>query len=854
MTALQYVYTSWKNGTLPEKGYMIYSKSVGITDEECVAIKDAMQYIAPKELPFAPTPEEITDVFPYSFAYFFLPTGRACVAQSTYIGKDYSGRYGNYVIHALVLEKEALECDPTELFGEMSIKTAMTEEELNATPPVPPLPPLDLSEYGSVINDDQLNEFVFDKEESLAKLISLYIESKTRGVPFYLNDTRENLVLWAAALRRVLPPRFSEDLTFNTYVFDHERLLSARIREEGLHFDLLGVRPDANFFDYATEKRSGRHVVLDLVGGHETEGVAVSEYAVAMAASLAMDLEEIEAFAAFVEGSSITSVTELADAYRYFALSREDGAPIDTATLPAILSFGARYASAESNAAVAASLLSRLHEAGALSSLSCVKPLWEFVGAYCDYMKFTLYELTVATMIPAARSAPGELSALLDTLRAESSARYLELKDYINSAAGIGPFLSEAETLTQRDTLLFYLDFLSRSYSAQQLSADESEPVAGLYALLLGKLMADGGDARTAVRLLLSAASSEALYAHTMRTVMRALTDGGRLAAFAADYTSAVCALGDDEQGRLEERLIGCADAAPLAAEYFVRRIPLTRDPLDALIRFFDRYGDADGLPAEPAVRACLDAIPDEKRGDAVLAILARKLTDRITDEALLRRLAQAVAGLPLKALMDVDTSALEALCAIGERVSLGGLAAVRAVLVAKRVALTARQERCVVALCAAMPYRDAATASFEKADYELYLKSYLDSFLALLSEADDLPALFSLFYHPTRFESFLDGYISALKKMKKSEESRLFRLLTHTAVYLINTPPNDTVADAAYKPLLRFIGSQEDAIWNKVRAEVEKSTPHSASDRFFEESRKKEGLAAKLGKLFGKK
>ena len=55
MEALQYIYTSWKNGDSLDKGYMIYSKSEGITDRECAAIKSAMQYLVPKELPFNPS-------------------------------------------------------------------------------------------------------------------------------------------------------------------------------------------------------------------------------------------------------------------------------------------------------------------------------------------------------------------------------------------------------------------------------------------------------------------------------------------------------------------------------------------------------------------------------------------------------------------------------------------------------------------------------------------------------------------------------------------------------------------------------------------------------------------------------
>lgn len=214
MEALQYIYTSWKNGDSTEKGYMIYSRSEGISESECTAIKDAMQYLAPKELTLTPTPQEIADIFPYAFSYFVLPTGRGCVAQSTYLGKDYSGRYGNYIIHALIFDINDLPCRPAEFFAEPYIKTAMTQEELDAPSPVPPLPPLHISEYASVINDEQLNEFLFNKEDEFAQLISMILASQDAGIPFYLNDSRENLVLWAAAVQRILPSRLAKKFMF----------------------------------------------------------------------------------------------------------------------------------------------------------------------------------------------------------------------------------------------------------------------------------------------------------------------------------------------------------------------------------------------------------------------------------------------------------------------------------------------------------------------------------------------------------------------------------------------------------------------------------------------------------------
>ena len=107
MKALQLIYTSWKNGNSQEKGFMIYSKSEGISDSEYADIKDAMKYVPPRDLTPTPSQDEIRDEFPYNFSYFQLHSGKVCVSLTTYLGRDYSNRFGNYLIHALVLDRSS---------------------------------------------------------------------------------------------------------------------------------------------------------------------------------------------------------------------------------------------------------------------------------------------------------------------------------------------------------------------------------------------------------------------------------------------------------------------------------------------------------------------------------------------------------------------------------------------------------------------------------------------------------------------------------------------------------------------------------------------------------------------------
>lgn len=75
-----------------------------------------------------------------------------------------------------------------------------------------------------------------------------------------------------------------------------------------MNFHLIGVRPDANYFNYATECESNRQIVMDFIGGHMTQGVPPNSYAHAMAASIAFDCEEVDSFGDFVDATSFSEI------------------------------------------------------------------------------------------------------------------------------------------------------------------------------------------------------------------------------------------------------------------------------------------------------------------------------------------------------------------------------------------------------------------------------------------------------------------------------------------------------------------------------------------------------------------
>ncbi len=217
MKASQYLYTSWKNA--PNHGFSIYSTSPDITREESMHIARVMKYRAPSDLPYQPTEEQIATLFPRNTAYFRLPTGRYCIAQSAYVGHEYkgfeeAGRMGNYLTHAYIFDEPA-EFYPTTFIGDPIFRSDLTIDEWRATNPAP-LPVVELPARGKAAAD--VSAFIKGKEELLAKLVQAVLDGGDKTI--FVNDVHDNMKLWYAALGLCLPKRYNAKFTFNTFSFE----------------------------------------------------------------------------------------------------------------------------------------------------------------------------------------------------------------------------------------------------------------------------------------------------------------------------------------------------------------------------------------------------------------------------------------------------------------------------------------------------------------------------------------------------------------------------------------------------------------------------------------------------------
>lgn len=861
MNALQYIYTSWKNGNSTEKGYMIYSRSEGISDAECTAIKDAMQYFVPKEMNFTPTPEEIEATFPYSFAYFILPTGRGCIAQSTYLGKDYSGRFGNYIIYALVFDLQDLPCRPAEFFAEPYIKTAMTQEELDAPSPVPPLPPLHITQYGSVINDEQLSEFLFEKEEEFAQVITMILAAQDAKVPFYLNDERENLVLWAAAVDRILPQKMSKKFTFNTYIGDHESMRSARIREEGLNFHLIGVRPDANYFNYATECRSNRHMVLDFAGGHMTAGIEPNDFAKAMALSVTMNYEEINEFDEFISKTSFSEINgHLQDAYLYFRLLKWDEFTFDENNLKAILSFGKNYCHDIENSDIGSKLLVMFQENGWIPSIDAMAEIWKFTCKHADFMSYTLFELFQDTVYQYAGDAIdscAELEEMIQKIKRETPLQYKAYLDYLNTSSSVEQLLLYLAGHKNICTNNFYIRWLLQSYSFAN-GLNSRQPISKLLKALLSNICKIENSEKCMVEILLSTVSNPSLFAVILQTFQSVVQSEDRIDKLCTSYVQMLDSIPERQCRAFEKMLIETSGTIILANRLFAKKISFAKKPEDEFWYLYGLYQNSKVATNEFSidfmVSACLDSVESGAASKIALDMVGRLDLHLLTSAYVIRRLTDYVDACSMKMLIKMDSLMLQKICQIRATVDNDGLEKIRAVYAGKILEAYNAQRKRPANMLSEVAKMRITLESLERSEYEVYMKNYFNDFIELLNSSEDVAVITQIFYHKRMFADFISDYISVIKKKEKKERERWLSMIVWTCEYLIIADHNEQAAEDLYKPILRYLRTFEDDELFEIRQMLTQTVSKSQCEQLFRDVRQKSGLQEKLGSFFHRK
>jgi hypothetical protein len=341
MKLLQLIYTSCKRGLSAGAGFQTYSMSEGITDDEKREIERYGLYVPPTDLPTQPTPEQIEMMFPTAYRFFRLSSGRYGICQSKYIGRDYSGRYGNYFCHALISDNGPFPVYPIQLYGSPRFRDCLTDEEDERSTTPPPLPLLDPALFFSEpsITAENITELVEqDGIRWIKETIAAAIEFAETHRGLIFTGPADQIPLRIAALQMAFPIELAHRLTFATYSHD----------PSAMNTTITGIPATGTRFQFSETQRNYENYIFDF---ESTAPVLDKQYDYAENVDLGytVSVESLKEFHRFIEGFDIREIDgELDKVSHLFRMTR-----VGVANIPADrLSSAVRFAEQKATPAI----------------------------------------------------------------------------------------------------------------------------------------------------------------------------------------------------------------------------------------------------------------------------------------------------------------------------------------------------------------------------------------------------------------------------------------------------------------------------------------------------------------------
>lgn len=248
----QAYYTSCEVGLRGSKGFQMNAASQGLSPVVLTYLERMGVYIPPLSCPTMPTEEQLRD-FPKALSYYRLPDGAVALSRSKYIGKDYSGRYGNYFTHFIVSQ------DARALIGQVSPVLTWEADFWDETNPSgsTQLTPLRRLENTRGLTDKHLHQLISPTSRALqvtAFLTGVQGALHTGKRVIMADENDEAIARWIALAAAGLPTCLLEEFTFTTYT------------KNPYNLDVLicGTTTDSDFAFSATELQH-QYLVFDFV-------------------------------------------------------------------------------------------------------------------------------------------------------------------------------------------------------------------------------------------------------------------------------------------------------------------------------------------------------------------------------------------------------------------------------------------------------------------------------------------------------------------------------------------------------------------------------------------------------------
>ncbi|RAY11744.1 hypothetical protein DPM19_29480 [Actinomadura craniellae] len=247
--AWQLHYTSARSGPTGRGGFQFVAETPGLPPETQAAVAPSLTYRPPPEAPLSPGQEELA-AFPVAFSYDLLD-GRPLLVRTRYLGRDYSGRYGNFLAHAVVAEPAELEgLRPAELWESALWADAPGDGELTG--------PVDLTP-GPESDPEALGEWLAASGEAayelLARLVGAVagVLARGHGRVVLISDEAVAVARWIAVVSYSLPLAVTSRLSFVTYSAD----------PDAAHHRVVGTTPGA----WAAAHRDAAAAAIDVRPG-----------------------------------------------------------------------------------------------------------------------------------------------------------------------------------------------------------------------------------------------------------------------------------------------------------------------------------------------------------------------------------------------------------------------------------------------------------------------------------------------------------------------------------------------------------------------------------------------------------
>ena len=257
MAFQQLYYTSCENGLGGYGGYQFNAITPGVSAAVMREVEDRTVYEPPGWLLADPCPDE-PEAYPIAFSHGTSEaTGAAITARVVFTGTDYSGRPGNYFVHALVTgtpEQDFGQLLPVELWGaELWRASPADGTDLPELPGPPPRGPIDRPGVQAFLDARRADGVLPELLTAVGRAMA-----GDRPVLVASHDASEN-IWWIAAVSYLLGERLGRRMTFTTY---SHRPGYSRYHLTGILPETLPPSADASFqlFDLATGQTPGGDV------------------------------------------------------------------------------------------------------------------------------------------------------------------------------------------------------------------------------------------------------------------------------------------------------------------------------------------------------------------------------------------------------------------------------------------------------------------------------------------------------------------------------------------------------------------------------------------------------------------